>query len=87
MKRQGQEPVSPVKQLRIEFGINQSDLALILRCSQSYLSRLENGYLTTEGIMERLTELNLDADMIANLQRQFVEYKRGALVKNFQNRE
>lgn len=87
MKQQGQQTISPVKQLRIQFGIKQSDLALMLRCSQSYLSRLENGYLTTDGIKERLTELNLDAARIARLQEQFVEFKRRSLVKDFHNRE
>ena len=86
MKQPGQEPLSPVKQLRIEYGIKQSDFALMLRCSQSYLSQVENGYLTTEAIAGRLTELNLDADSIAKLQERFVEYKRSSLVKDFQNR-
>jgi DNA-binding transcriptional regulator YiaG len=78
---QAQQPTSPIKDIRQKLGMTQSDLALVLGCSQSYLCEVEQGRRPGMSLMDRLRALHMDADWIAGQQLQLVKWKRRQLVE------
>ncbi|MBN2015911.1 helix-turn-helix domain-containing protein [Candidatus Dojkabacteria bacterium] len=66
---------SPVRELRQNLGINQSEFAMILGCSSTFLYKIENGLVPlSPRIVGALLEI--DADAAENIAQKYEEYMK-----------
>jgi predicted transcriptional regulator len=78
--------INPIKKRRVEKGLTQVDLALMVGISQMYISHFETGGLVpSESNVKKITEiLGINPETLDKELHQFYEARRGELEKKME---
>ncbi len=81
--------VNPIKKRRVEKGLTQADLSLLIGVSQVYISQFETGGLTpSESQTKKITEiLGISPETLDKELHQFYEARKKELEKKIEERQ
>ncbi|MBA7592728.1 hypothetical protein ES708_34921 [subsurface metagenome] len=81
--------VNPIKKRRVEKGLTQADLSLLIGVSQVYISQFETGGLTPSEVQtKKITEiLGIDAETLKRELNQFYEERKRELKKKLEEKQ
>ena len=81
--------VNPIKKRRVEKGLTQADLSLLIGVSQVYISQFETGGLTPSEVQtKKITEiLSIDAETLERELHQFYEDRKRELKKRLEEKQ
>ncbi len=81
--------VNPIKKRRVEKGLTQAELSLLIGVSQVYISQFETGGLTPSEVQtKKITEiLGIDAETLERELHQFYEDRKRELKKRLEEKQ